>query len=233
MPWKSSATSTSSTGQSSIACSPTGRPQRPSATHRYRSRRLLGRDVRASSRDRRDARREDRRAARHRLDSRSGEAAREVPPRPDRDDAAPRTGAQARPAGALRARRRLAGEAARGGTSPAPANRARAWSEARGERAGGARFGGGRTGSAADTAATRARNRKLARRRPGRARRRGHPRAPRRLGAPMGRQRQGHRPDRRHHAPDHARQEPCADSTSSRASARPASRGQGDAPTPA
>ena len=36
----------------------------------------------------------------------------------------------------------------------------------------------------------------------------GHPRADRRLGAPAGRQRQGHRPDRRHDPPDGAREEP-------------------------
>ena len=76
--------------------------------------------------DRQDAAGEDRRAARDRHDPRGGEAAREVPARPDRDHAPAGPGPEARAAAVLGARDRLARGAARGGAGAAAAHRARA-----------------------------------------------------------------------------------------------------------
>ena len=204
--WRSSATCTSSTGRSSTACSPTATPRRRCA-RRPVSVAALARAGRATELPGIGATLEQkiRRAARHRHDPRGGEAARAVPAGPDRDHAAARARAQARAAAVRRARDRLAAGAARGRARAARCARVKGLgAEVRGKRARGARAGAAEPPErAARTAAAAARARagRDARARacasgaaagthvssPGSARR-------------HGRQREGHRPDRRHDA---------------------------------
>ena len=119
----------------------------------------------------------------------------------------PGLGRQARPSAALRARRGLAGEAARGGARAAHQDGSRPGTEARGTCACGARARRRRAPRGARAAAQGDRDRREPGGGPGRARWARNARADRRLSPTIGRQRQGHRPDRRDHAADHARQE--------------------------